>query len=583
MSSLRILVENSFFIVSPLVTAQEFISLCASRGLKSDAAQLRRFQLGGFFAPMAGFRRPKYKIKLERTPEGVREAGVLKEGENWTGEIIERSRFFTFRGLKGAFDEGSFFDPADVSMPREGVTTSETVDYYYSIFHCYSLWICLERMAIKGPTPDELSEMDGEAIASNALSLRDAIRETIPVLKKELQLANKAVFVCQAISNRYYPETQTDRRTILINSVVMNWDWHDNRFRWDAARVADEISASPGEVAQMASRLDRHAHRIDPLNDWYDLLQFVSVRERERLKGPALLACTFRAMALMLASFYQDLTGKPLPMDLFSLRSGAQKKNSLVDSLKQLEYVVNKYNLNPRPRLILVLEGPSEIDQVSRIVGARWGSSLATLGIELVDLKGVGNFTGRRSIDRFGALQRFIDAFHDRQTIVYVLVDNEGGAETIARKLASKPSAYFPGRTVTKKEYVHVWKHNYEFDNFTEIEIAKALSNVAGGMEFTAKDVESYRVQFCTKDALGKLFSFKAGRDLPKRDLGRELVTFITAEIEAGLESSHRPILDQLSKILELAAFNHQPMSPESWEENQKSGYFGDIIPGSGV
>jgi hypothetical protein len=193
-------------------------------------------------------------------------------------------------------------------------------------------------------------------------------------------------------------------------------------------------------------------------------------------------------------------------------------------------------------------------------------------------LKGISNFVGNPKRDK-GPLKRFIDDYHNRQTIVYVLLDNEGGAAFAKDNLLKSVSAYFEKRAITKDEYIRIWNLNYEFDNFTDAEIASAMSATTSNVVFTEQEVKEARQHFQDGNVLGHLFQSRTNSSLSKRVLGKELTALLVAEADSSKMVPKRPILDQLHTVIELAALNHQPTSGESWAANQRSGYFGKIIP----
>lgn len=48
------------------------------------------------------------------------------------------------------------------------------------------------------------------------------------------------------------------------------------------------------------------------------------------------------------------------------------------------------------------------------------------MGIRVRNIQRVGGFTREKRLDRYGALEKSIDEYHNRQIIVYVVLDNEG-------------------------------------------------------------------------------------------------------------------------------------------------------------
>ena len=101
------------------------------------------------------------------------------------------------------------------------------------------------------------------------------------------------------------------------------------------------------------------ARNCDPLEKWHDLVQFVSLEEKKRLKDEALLAQTFYDMDVMLRLFYKDLTGEDLSKEK-GINSRWEERvygEGVPDSnMVFLEYLTNEFHLNPRPKLILIVE-----------------------------------------------------------------------------------------------------------------------------------------------------------------------------------------------------------------------------------
>ena len=254
------------------------------------------------------------------------------------------------------------------------------------------------------------------------------------------------------------------------------------------------------------------------------------------------------------------------------------------NDLQYLEFLANQYHLNPRPKLILVVEGKGEEVQFPRLSNEFLGYSFSKLGIEVVNIHGVTGFTGKKGIDRYGALEKFIDFNHNRQTIVYIVLDNEGRTKSIKDKLIKASSKYYPGRYVTKSEYIHLWEHKIiEFENFSYAEIAQAMSELSkGAYIFQPEEIEDCERQLQNKEAdyLSRLFNEKTGYDLPKPELLRLLFGYIIENAKNEFDDGGaplRPVVKVLHRIIELASLNHQPTRLDSWKKNQESGYFGNI------
>ena len=343
---------------------------------------------------------------------------------------------------------------------------------------------------------------------------------------------------------------------------------------------------TPEDCKRLYECLLFRASWIDPLERWYELVEFVSYEQKKKLKGDALLAQSFYAMARMVRLFYRDITGEKLPKPT---EGGGFDPNKFYgfditeDGLRHLEYLANRYHLNPRPRLILVVEGKGEEEQLPRLARELLGHPFPLVGIQVYNLSGVGNFAGRKRQDKYGALEKFIDDYHSRQTIVFVLLDNEGRVPQVRNRLLKAPSPSHPGRKITTEKYVHVWEKNIEFDNFGHADIARAMTKL-GQRKHVFAEAEIARCEQDhlegKADPLAALFDEQVGPGFSKPSLLKMLVDEIFAHPEEEFEAGkpRRPLTKLIRQILELAALNHQPSTSEIWEHNQRSGELGDII-----
>lgn len=471
-------------------------------------------------------------------------------------------------------------DPTDEMGNRDNVDTAPSL---YSQFQCYPLFNLMEWLTVS-LSLDQLSAWTDEETSQVMIRWRKYGQNLLTALRASENKRDKAALICQSISDRYYPLTQSDERTIRVSSVRHDWDWYEFCHHWKAQDVQEELNLDLDELREIQEVVAFDASMVDPLARWSDLVRFVAIEKKLKLKGKALLAQTLYAMEGMLSKFYEELTGKRPERGLRSEKETERIYGAGVSGnvLSHLEYVSNSYHLNPRPRLILVVEGDGEFVQIPTLVEHLYGFPLSTVEIELVNLRGIGNFTGRKR-DRFGALSRFIDAFHDRQTIVYVLLDNEGGAEQIRARLIEADSKYSPYRKITKPEYLHIWDRNIEFDNFTNIEIADELSSLASCVHsFVAAEVEVCRSSFGQEGHnLERLYSDKVDQDLDKAALLGNLFSLIRTTPTLSGADTARPVVQVLRKVVELAALNHQPTSSEDWNKNQQSGYVGSVSSGA--
>lgn len=594
--SLQQLIEKEYFIICPFLSTDRFISFCKDRSINISRQQLERFEKLGIFTPIARVQLPKIKIKIEYVENGTRykDLGVLKDDEKWEGHIKEEYAHFWFKKnyAKNWFEEGILWEPSSRNF-KDWVNfydndKHEFIISYYSIFQCYTLYNLMQstKMELRAEWWYNYSEKDIE-------NLSDQITEWAQIVidshKEKGTRGELAPIICQVLSNRFFPKTQTDGRTInlSISGHYHGWDWYKYCRQWNSNSILADLGLSKEKIKNLHQLLSMDARWTDPLEHWYGLVNFVSLEKKKKLKGKALLAQLIYSMEFMLRLYYKDLTGETLfPPD----ENRSWKKDDFYgegvteNDLQYLEFLTNQYHLNPRPKLILIVEGKGEVEQFPRLSEELFGYSFPKLGIEVVNISGVAGFTGKKGFDRYGALEKFIDYYHFRQTIVFVVLDKEGRTESIKNKLINAPSKYYSNRFVTKSEYIHLWnRKNIEFDNFTDEEISSAMSIInKNKYVFTPVDIEKCRQRLMKKesDYLSKLYKEKTGFDLPKPELLKALFDIIIANRKKEFDSNMepiRPLMKLLRQIIKLASMNHQPTCIDTWQKNQESGYFGDI------
>lgn len=399
--------------------------------------------------------------------------------------------------------------------------------------------------------------------------------------------------LCQVISDRYYPKTQTDERHITLSEsslLFRNWDWYEYARAWDAPAVAALFELEKANLKRLYERVASSYQHIDPLEKWHGLVRFVSLEKRKQLKGDALHAQALGEMAKMLRLFYQDAFGESLEALNEHGRTIIHRIPDVAaedDPMRALELVANDFGVNPKSQLVLLVEGETEATIIPVLFYRMFAANPNVFGIELVNLRGVSNATGGKD-SKFSALWRLIDYLHHHQTISFVLLDNEGlASRNVATGLPRASSIHFPDRRATRANYIKLWKLSFELDNFSSAELALALTAYSEGKEkFTAADVklcrDSARNPSKNKKlrTLDVLHTERTGRNLNKPRFGKVLVDLMFAPTTKR-KAANRPIIRFLDRVAKLAALNHQPTTHSMWEYNQRSGYLGTLRPGA--
>lgn len=401
--------------------------------------------------------------------------------------------------------------------------------------------------------------------------------------------------LCQFISNRYYPMTQGNQRTIKVGgghysdqwiSVdELHWSWYEYARGWKPQEVECLFALTPNKLRHAFETLARSQASCDPLERWYQLIQFVPIGERERLKGDALRAETLRTGAQMLRLLYKNLYGGELPHPnevTCHVIHHVPELKVREDTRHHLEFVANRFGLNPQPKLALLVEGESEEAVIRKIFREHFGVHPGKYGIEIIVLGGVGTATGTKKEDRFRAILRLIDYLHHHQTFTFLILDNENYSTKLKDEARKAKSRHGNRRYVTRAEYIRIWKGSFEFANFSCEEIAAAMNVLARDRaHFSRNEVYVCKANDCKKtrvsgDAVGleQLYRQKAGYDLSKVQMNEVMVDRMLFG-DSRRKVENRPIIKTLARVVRLAARNPLPTTLESWEINQRSKYLG--------
>lgn len=224
---LRYLIENDLFQLCRPLTASGFASFCRDRDVDVDESRLESLERARLFYPMARVRFVRLVRKIEYVDEGraYRDLGTLEENESWSGETREEYAHFWFRRdyALSWLDEGYLWDPA--TRPFEPWRTfidsegDRAVETYYSPFQILPLSIYVTSMTCRVPF-DVVYEWSDEDWQAHVVEMKHVAN--MLVKEREEGQREKIAFICQAISNRYWPHTQGDRRTMSQARVGTN-------------------------------------------------------------------------------------------------------------------------------------------------------------------------------------------------------------------------------------------------------------------------------------------------------------------------------------------------------------------------
>lgn len=545
----------------PLLGADKFISFCKDRSLSINKERLFRLEQLKLFAPV---------FRVLTPEEDVPPLSIPIQGS---------SKWFKKRWALDTTTMGTNYN-----VPNSKDRTQEA---YYSIFQIDHLQIVLSSMTLSVEMDSYLELAASEAIDWEKNGKRWLeITQSHAISLKADQHRRAIALLCQFISNRYYPSTQGDQRRIRvpggyysdqwISVNALKWNWYEYVRAWKPQNVERLFGLTPTKLQHAYETLATSQAYCDPIESWYQLVQFIKLDERKKLKGAALRAETLRSGAHMLRLLYRDLYNRELPHPnevTGTILIHIPELEIRKDTRRYLEFVVNRYGLNPQPTVSLIVEGRSEENAISIIFEHYFGAHPGVYGIEIIVLGGVDAATGTKE-DRFRAIIRLIDYLHYHQTFAFLILDNE----RYARKLkdeAKKAKSIHSRRYVTRPEYIKMWKISFEFDNFSCAEIASVLTDMAAGKgRFSPAEINNCQQDPNPGARLKNTYFQKTGRKLDKVKMSTLLAERMLAP-SSRRKINNRPLVKTLERVANLASRNWLPSMQGEWIENQASKHFG--------
>lgn len=545
----------------PPLRSEEFLQFCTLCGIAINEPRLLQFERLGIFMPLFRVYRSKARQPL-RLP-------------------LANNRWFRL-GYAVDCTQGETH-----AVPERNGGDSEA---YYSRFQIASLLFVLAQFTMSINLEEFLdNHLNDAAWVGRGAQLRRLAKQFGKLSDYTRQFRPAIDLLCQFISDRYFPHTRSNQRTREVSQGGLKWDrWMvvgDTAWRWEQyARVWDSsvtkraFKLTPDRLRHAYEALSLQQSHHDPLEHWYQLMQFASPRERDRLKGKAFAAQAMRGGALMLRLLYRDLYREELP-DPNEVRgtilTHIPELAVRADARRHMELITNRFDLNSAPKLTLFVEGASEEAAVKTIFERFFGAHAGTHQIEVINLGGVDNATGGRKMDRFRAILRLVDYLHHHQTFTFLILDNENNARKLKEAAKSFASTLHTNRYATRPEYIKIWRSSFEFDNFSATEIAHAMTALArGNAAFSPQDIIHCKKSENPGAKLSDLYSQRTNAGLNKVDLSAALVEMMF-DPETRKAPANRPLISTLAQVVRLAAKNPFPTMQEVWERNQVSSYLG--------
>jgi hypothetical protein len=278
------------------------------------------------------------------------------------------------------------------------------------------------------------------------------------------------------------------------------------RFESDVLDLLESVRFDPARLRSEAETLLGNAHMRDPLANWLPLIRYASYSAWTKLRGEPFHFLWLRIGAEILLRAHEDLAASghlaPLP-DIKGLISPLHRRLSQPGSnTDSLEEVLANFGLSPHPRVLLLVEGKSELKHLSPLL-SEFGLDQPEQ-VRIQQLQGAGDnphllaryaITPRIGRELGGGRQL---AATPTAFVIAVDPENRWTPEKRAHQVekikeAIREEVDLQGARIGQQELdflvnIHVWDQEYEFANFTDEELLSAITTLASGPRAADKD-----------------------------------------------------------------------------------------------
>lgn len=378
-------------------------------------------------------------------------------------------------------------------------------------------------------------------------------------------------------------------------------------FDFEAAAADCDVTAD--DLAALFDGFATHAHRLDPMAQWFDLTDQVDRSDRERLTGAALRALDLYDAARVMRAWHSRLGGDVLPdVDeiIGSDAKGAKRRLYGTDELRgnraALPALLERFGLYPW-RVQVIAEGKADLAMLEEILDVRFGLTFAGLGIHAFSVGGADIPKNAELIlgavrvysnyylllfDNEGRARQMIDALERDGHVEGVSASQRANAvaqahaaieaSTFANAHERREALQAAVQNAERLDHVpgaspesHIWKQDLEADNFTVAEVCEVLVALARQRdEFAsfALDVDAITVAVAAeadkpraqRRGMARVVLDAAAQGPPfkpsKPDLARALARY--AVEHPGSAGAERPILTLAEHLVRLTYAGRQ-------------------------
>jgi hypothetical protein len=315
----------------------------------------------------------------------------------------------------------------------------------------------------------------------------------------EAERRREVAIAASAIEPAYY--SQVIGGWLRLRSLDESEAYSRWRRKLPLQRLLRWLGINAAWLVTEAEELLQRAYSIDPLGPWWEVIAHGDPDRWPKLGGAALNAMDLRVTAEVLLRYHDALVeaGKAKSLPDASAR-WERPVDYRLKPRRSREAVLTEFGLSPHPRLVLVLEGATElllVPRVMRFFGVRIGGDFIAIenaeGADR-DLSPLVAYLAPRLGE---PLDERYARFERRPSRFLVVFDPEGKVSTaearesrrqdwIERMMRTLPAEYkTPDRFDVVREqmeqfvFVETWRprrsESFEFAHFTDLELAEVI------------------------------------------------------------------------------------------------------------
>lgn len=573
---LRYYFEEDLYLHNTPMNMKEFINFCKKRGIKIDKNKLEYLEKNKLFYPI--FR-------------------VTDNYDSYSAQYVAPDfRQYFHNDLLNDLNSGNIYIPkykefTDFKNFYDFKTHSLKTYSYYSSFQIWPLIRILEN---------EETIKYCESIFENFVNLLIAIQI-------------------------YSPYGRSNLRRISINTELDIF--YKSLEKFDLERVFEIINLEIDELYKIYAEICSKLKELLGSNDMIQLWKNISWSKKDDCIGNTRLGVEFLQWAMMLKRCIEDYLGReifdvdevdgdwekvrdviPSTVNDRSLRGvrNDRFKNKLNDEYefrlnrKKLYYLANSLTLDYHPRVIIFVEGKTEEVMIPKFFDF-YGYNFKDLGFEIVNVEGITKYYSgsieyqdsdekidKVVINNFKNLITFNLSLW--QAIPFFIGDDEND---IGEKL--KDGVIFDTKTLIEEfdrrsyrkvekeiinehgkinesmieEWKHIWKCDFELDNFTASELQIAINDVCH-TEYALEDIQEIydSCENGNKKSINSLKHVKRKKVEINEKAFENLVNYYKETKDP--EVPKRPIFQVIEKLLDIHDYNHQPANTSHAINNRK-------------